>query len=100
MKVKKVSRVLLTVVIKIELAVVEMSIYQMLIICLSYLKVSRLKSKFLFLIIKLFFKLADNTDNVEHQDYLGNFERPKTSVKRTQNLAPQFDDDAADLLPD
>ncbi len=37
---------------------------------------------------------------VEHQDYLGNFERPKTSVKRTQNMAPQFDDDAADLLPD
>ncbi len=39
-------------------------------------------------------------DHVEHQDYLGNFDRPKTSVKRTKNLAPQFDDDAADLLPD
>lgn len=37
---------------------------------------------------------------VEHQDYLGNFERPKTSVKRTQNLATTFDDDATDLLPD
>jgi hypothetical protein len=48
----------------------------------------------------LFFLKDDKIDNVEHQDYLGNFERPKTSVKRTQNTAPQFDDDAADLLPD
>ena len=48
----------------------------------------------------LFSLKDDKIDNVEHQDYLGNFERPKTSVKRTQNTAPQFDDDAADLLPD
>lgn len=48
----------------------------------------------------MYFVLEDDNVEVEHQDYLGSMERPKTSVKRTQNLAPQFDDDAADLLPD
>lgn len=40
-------------------------------------------------------------DNVQHEDYLGHIERPKTSaLRRTQNNAAHFDDDAADILPD
>lgn len=43
---------------------------------------------------------TDNLENIEHQDYLGNRDRPRTAVTRKQTSAPQFDDDAADLLPD
>ena len=40
-------------------------------------------------------------DNVEYKDYLGEApERPKTAIKRNKVAAPQFDEDAADLLPD
>ncbi len=44
--------------------------------------------------------LIDNFDQVEHQDYLGNVERPKTAMKKVHASAPQFDEDATDLLPD
>jgi hypothetical protein len=34
------------------------------------------------------------------QDYLGNVDRPKTAMKKINVTAPQFDEDATDLLPD
>ena len=40
-------------------------------------------------------------DNFEYQDYLGkNPQPPKTAIKRNQIAVTQFDEDAADLLPD
>ena len=53
---------------------------------------------YLFIITLLL--LADHLENVEHQDYLGNIDRPKTAIKRSQNTGLQFDEDATDLLPD
>jgi hypothetical protein len=66
----------------------------------QYLEKFHLNNIIMIMNIVVSFFLAEQSDNVEHQDYLGNFDRPKTSVKRTINAAPQFDDDAADLLPD
>ena len=65
------------------------------------------KSNFLLeFILNLAFRnrfifVSDNmNEKVDHDDYLGNVDRPKTAIKRTGNTAPQFDEDAADLLPD
>ena len=42
-----------------------------------------------------------SSEHVDHQDYMPNIgERPKTAVRKGPNMAAQFDDDAADLLPD
>ena len=43
-----------------------------------------------------------DVENLEYHDYLGkSSERPKTAIKKVpQSNMTQFDDDAADLLPD
>lgn len=53
----------------------------------------------LFLFNEWFFFIKDQED-VDHQNYLQNIERPKTSALRRVNNASQFDDDVADMLPD
>ena len=40
-------------------------------------------------------------ENFEYHDYLGKAPQPpKTAIKRNQVVVTQFDEDAADLLPD
>ena len=66
----------------------------------KYFKQSSNKIKELIYNGNFYFSQADNLENIEHQDYLGNRDRPRTAVTRKQTTAPQFDEDATDLLPD